>query len=171
VATATTVSGSDNGEEKRQQGQCRRRNPDDRTKLLGAYARAATVAKIAKKKRKRRRGGGEVPRAALAATLPEGRPRAVAARGFFSPCAGRRNVSPHGREFEATSPRSPASRRCLSVIVARGREFEATMTPRENKATPPSRAGRRGIASFNSWKIRRRLVLSRGDSGFNGYTQ
>ncbi|RZS11779.1 hypothetical protein BHM03_00043132, partial [Ensete ventricosum] len=68
--------------------------------------------RLRKKKERRRRRGGEVPRAALAMTLPGGRPIAVAVRepsppaGDFSPGAGRRNVSPRsvsprGREFEA----------------------------------------------------------------------
>ncbi|RRT38218.1 hypothetical protein B296_00058542, partial [Ensete ventricosum] len=54
-----------------------------------------------KRRRRRRRRRGEVPRVVLAATLPGGCLRAVAAREFFSPRAGSRNVSPRGREFEA----------------------------------------------------------------------
>ncbi|RWW00442.1 hypothetical protein GW17_00036597 [Ensete ventricosum] len=58
--------------------------------VCGRFKEKSTVGdRLRKKKeRRRRRRRGEVPRAALAVTPPRGRPRAVAACGFFSPHAG-----------------------------------------------------------------------------------
>ncbi|RWW77863.1 hypothetical protein BHE74_00013945 [Ensete ventricosum] len=40
------------------------------------------------------------------------------------------------------------------------------ISSRENEASPRSPAGRRRIASFSSWKTRRRLVPARGDTRY-----
>ncbi|RWW70581.1 hypothetical protein BHE74_00021735 [Ensete ventricosum] len=86
------------------------------------HRRSIEEEKGKKQKRKRRRGG-EVPRAALAATPPGGRPRAIAAHaalelsppaGDFSPHARRRNVSPREREFELTNASIIASSTLIS---------------------------------------------------------